>query len=72
MKTSTIVHVSVVNRIAVVTYGGVSRMFRLKQIDPLELIALYKSRGYKYSWLNADTALLTKKTAAAENALVAA
>lgn len=58
---TTIVHIHVTRRIAVVTYNGIARMYRLKAINPLELIAIYRQRGYKYSWLAQDTILLTKK-----------
>lgn len=61
MSDSTIVHISIRNALAVVTYNGVSRLFRLKRIDPLGLANLYRTRGYKYSWLDNDTILLTKK-----------
>ena len=61
MKTTTIIHISVSKRIAVVTYNGIARMFRLHVINPLDLITEYRKRGYKYSWLTADTILLTKK-----------
>ena len=58
---STIIHVSVLHGMAIVTHGGVSRLFRLKLIPPMQLIGIYKARGFKGVWLNHHTMLLTKR-----------
>ena len=60
---TTIIHVSVLHRMAVVTHAGKARLFRLKHINPLELISTYKTRGFKGVWINHHTMLLTKRTA---------
>lgn len=71
MTDTTIVHVHVTRRLAVVTHNGIARLYRLKAINPLELIAIYRQRGYKYSWLTPDTILLTKKATTLKGAKAA-
>lgn len=61
MNDTTIVHINVSLCLATVTYNGIARLYRLKHINPVELANVYKKRGYKYSWIAADTILLTKK-----------
>lgn len=61
MTETTIVHIDTKQRLATITHGGITRLFRLLAIDPYALINLYRERGYKYSWFTQDLIFMTKK-----------
>jgi hypothetical protein len=69
---TTIVHVNTKQQTATVTYNGESRKFdisKMKATTPQMLIEFYKKvLGYKYTWLNDDVILLTKKVKALRRA----
>lgn len=60
-RVKTIIHIHVKTKRVNVYYGGQMREYRLKVLEIDTAIALYKSRGYKYTWLNDDVVLLTYK-----------
>lgn len=60
-RVKTIIHIHVKSKRVNVYYGGQMREYKLNVLEVDEAIKLYKSRGYKYTWLNDDVVLLTYK-----------
>lgn len=58
---STIVHIYAVEKRVKVLYRGVTREYVLKTLDVKQAIKIYQHCGYKYTWLNDDVILLTKR-----------
>lgn len=58
---STIVHIYAAEKRVKVLYRGVTREYTLKALDVKEAIKIYQHCGYKYTWLNDDVVLLTKR-----------
>jgi len=63
---ATIIHVNLTHQMVIVTYNGIARLYRPQRVNLIDLIGIYKRRGFKYVWLNKETVLLTKKTARTE------
>lgn len=59
---STIVHIYVKENRVQVLHRGETRTYILrgKALDVTKTIAMYKSQGYRYTWLNENVILLTK------------
>lgn len=58
---STIVHIYAAEKRVHVLYRGETREYTLKTLDVKRVIEFYRSQGYKYTWLNDDVILLTKR-----------
>lgn len=68
---TTIVHINTKTQTLRVTYNGNERVFdiaKMKATTPAMLTTFYKRLGYKYTWLNDDVILLTKKVKALRRA----